>query len=163
MLCPQGQGSVPADPVESTVYCLSAQHPVLFGRSPWSRWRVFEHLFFVNGNGFEWQNGRPVDVGEGPPAGPPHLLSGMDVAKQFPGRWNIRQADFSWATDSRSARSTAWRGSTNAFAAAPGWVSRISTSRAWPVTSAPCPPKRGELRSPRLEMIEPIVGKSRRA
>lgn len=34
------------------------RHPLIFD----SRWAVLRHLYLVNGNGYEWENGRLVDV-----------------------------------------------------------------------------------------------------
>ena len=60
--CPLAQGGVPSDPVEYAVFEAYASHPSLFGRSPWSRWYIFEHLFFVTGCGHEWLGGKLVNV-----------------------------------------------------------------------------------------------------
>ncbi len=94
--CPHRLGFLPTDPVEYTVYCMYAQHPTLFGRSPWSRWHIFEQIFFVNGNEFKWQDGCLIDIYNGLPEIPPPLLSSMDVAKQHSSRWNTSRNNFSW-------------------------------------------------------------------
>jgi hypothetical protein len=60
--CPPAQGSIPSDPVEYAVFEAYASYPSLFGRSPWSRWYIFEHLFFVTGCGHEWLGGALIDV-----------------------------------------------------------------------------------------------------
>jgi hypothetical protein len=46
--------------VERSVRRLYALRPSIFGRSPWSRWHVFHHLFFVNGTGYGWYHGELV-------------------------------------------------------------------------------------------------------
>lgn len=61
--CSLAQGGVPDDPVEYAVFEAYASYPSLFGRSPWSRWYIFEHLFFVTGCGHEWFGGKLIDVG----------------------------------------------------------------------------------------------------
>ncbi len=60
--CTLTQGSIPSDPVEYAVFEAYASYPSLFGRSPWSRWYIFEHLFFVTGCGHEWLGGELIDV-----------------------------------------------------------------------------------------------------
>jgi len=49
------------DPVEQIVARFDATYPTLFGRPPWSRWYIFDQLFFVVGGGFAWQCGELVD------------------------------------------------------------------------------------------------------
>ena len=60
--CALAPGSTPTDPVEYCVFDSYACYPSLYGRSPWSRWYIFEHLFFVNGCGYEWLGGTLIDV-----------------------------------------------------------------------------------------------------
>ena len=60
--CALAPGSIPTDSVEYCVFDTYARYPSLYGRSSWSRWYIFEHLFFVNGCGYEWLGGKLVDV-----------------------------------------------------------------------------------------------------
>jgi len=60
--CTLAQGGIPSDPVEYAIFEAYASFPSLFGRSPWSRWYIFEHLFFVTGCGHEWLGGELIDV-----------------------------------------------------------------------------------------------------
>lgn len=51
--------------VERTVFEQYARYPSLYGRSPWSRWHIFGHLFFVLGTGYTWQGGQLLYPGGG--------------------------------------------------------------------------------------------------
>jgi hypothetical protein len=48
--------------VEYRVMRSYALYPSLFGRSPWSRWHIFNQLFFVVGNGYQWRHGKLAPV-----------------------------------------------------------------------------------------------------
>ena len=78
-------GVVPRDPVEWTVYCLYSQFPTLNGRSPWTRWYVFGHLFFTCGCGYGWVNGGLVDVcsDEWKIGEPVHFMTPDDEVQKF--------------------------------------------------------------------------------
>lgn len=60
--CRKADGFVPQGSVERAIFRAYAEYPTLYGRSPWSRWHILEHLFVTNGNGFEWEKGMLVEV-----------------------------------------------------------------------------------------------------
>ena len=79
------------DTLEYQVMLSYAQYPSLYGRTPWSRWNIFNHFFFVVGNGYRWYKGslteysedRPTEVkwlGYEPDAGPTALEEALEAA-----------------------------------------------------------------------------------
>ena len=85
--CRYAAGYIPRDSVERMVYRLYAEYPSLFGRSPWSRWYIFGHLFFTNGNGLDWHRGKLVDVVEKEkPIGQVRIKTGADEVAELE-RW----------------------------------------------------------------------------
>lgn len=58
--------AMPVGSLERAVYRMYAEYPTLFGRTAWARWKIFDQMFCVIGNGLEWRGGVLVDTCDRP-------------------------------------------------------------------------------------------------